>query len=195
MVSRSPFRVLFVVIGFSALAAFAQDEKDSKDSKLNPIVAARLKLFDKNNDGKISKEELPERLQRVFDRMDQNGDGVLDTKEIGRTLNRERPTRGAMSDERLVASAPEGIIIEPSIAYREGDSKAWRLDLIRPKVESETDLISSRLVLFGYLIVLVMQTMVFLVLWRPMKLSKSLRSDPGPNQSQLKRPLGRPFGT
>lgn len=43
-----------------------------------------------------------------------------------------------MSTERLLASAPDGVIVEPDIAYREGESKAWRLDLVRPQKDSDS---------------------------------------------------------
>jgi len=49
----------------------------------------------------------------------------------------QEKTEPKQSDERLLASAPDGVIIEPNLAYREGDSKAWRLDLIRPQTESD----------------------------------------------------------
>lgn len=38
--------------------------------------------FDKNGDGKLTKDEVPERMQGVFDRADANHDGVLTTDEI-----------------------------------------------------------------------------------------------------------------
>ncbi|MFT4546439.1 MAG: Ca2+-binding EF-hand superfamily protein [Verrucomicrobiales bacterium] len=37
--------------------------------------------MDKDDDGKISKEEAPERMRDRFDRMDRNGDGFLDKQE------------------------------------------------------------------------------------------------------------------
>jgi Ca2+-binding EF-hand superfamily protein len=40
--------------------------------------------FDKNHDGKISKDELPERMQGMFDRGDTNKDGFLSPDEIRR---------------------------------------------------------------------------------------------------------------
>jgi Ca2+-binding EF-hand superfamily protein len=38
--------------------------------------------FDKNRDGKLTKDELPEQMQGFFDRMDTNGDGVVDSAEL-----------------------------------------------------------------------------------------------------------------
>ncbi len=40
-----------------------------------------LKALDKNKDGKLSKEELPEAMRRFFDTLDSNHDGVLDAAE------------------------------------------------------------------------------------------------------------------
>lgn len=37
---------------------------------------------DKNGDGKISKDELPEQMQRILTRGDTNKDGALDKAEI-----------------------------------------------------------------------------------------------------------------
>lgn len=42
----------------------------------------RMMSNDKNSDGKLSKDELPERLQTMFDRVDGNTDGFLDKSEL-----------------------------------------------------------------------------------------------------------------
>ena len=38
--------------------------------------------YDKDGDGKVSKDEAPERMRSFFDRMDPNSDGFIDAKEI-----------------------------------------------------------------------------------------------------------------
>ena len=38
--------------------------------------------FDKNNDGKLQKSEVPDRQAGIFDRGDANADGVLDADEL-----------------------------------------------------------------------------------------------------------------
>jgi Ca2+-binding EF-hand superfamily protein len=48
----------------------------------------RLKEADKNKDGKFSKDELPERLQEGFDRLDRNGDGFIDEQEVRAMVER-----------------------------------------------------------------------------------------------------------
>ena len=45
-------------------------------------VVARLMAFDKNKDGKITRDELPERMQFLIDLGDTNKDGALDRDEI-----------------------------------------------------------------------------------------------------------------
>ena len=45
-------------------------------------VVARLMSFDRNNDGKLEKAELAERMYTVMDRGDANGDGCLDRSEL-----------------------------------------------------------------------------------------------------------------
>jgi hypothetical protein len=58
-----------------------------------------LSDLDKDGDGKISKDEAPERMKERFDRIDQNGDGFIDAKEQeallqmlrGRSRDGQRP--------------------------------------------------------------------------------------------------------
>ena len=45
-------------------------------------VVERIMLFDKNKDGKITKDELPERMQYLIEKGDTNKDGALDKEEI-----------------------------------------------------------------------------------------------------------------
>jgi hypothetical protein len=47
-----------------------------------------LMQFDKNSDGKLTKEELPEQAQAFFDRMDTNGDGSVDSAEMAEVRRR-----------------------------------------------------------------------------------------------------------
>jgi hypothetical protein len=55
-------------------------------------LIARLMSFDKNGDGKITRDELPERMHALIEQGDLNGDGALDRDEIRRLA--ERPRQG-----------------------------------------------------------------------------------------------------
>ena len=72
-------------------------------------VVARLMAFDKNKDGKITKDELPERMQFLIDLGDTNKDGALDRDEIkklatSRATSRRRvgPDFAPLGIERIV---------------------------------------------------------------------------------------------
>src|SRR5262249_7298877 len=55
-------------------------------------IVERLMSFDKDNDGKLTKDELPERMQGLIARGDTNKDGALDKEEIRKlasTLTRD----------------------------------------------------------------------------------------------------------
>ena len=56
---------------------------------------AAFARFDKDKDGKITKEELPENLQPMFDQLDRNKDGVISGDEIS-----QRPGGGARKSPR-----------------------------------------------------------------------------------------------
>lgn len=51
----------------------------------------RLMQFDKNADGKLGKDELPERMQAVFARGDKDGDGFLSKDEVKAIAEAPRP--------------------------------------------------------------------------------------------------------
>lgn len=49
---------------------------------------------DKDGDGKISREEAPERMAQFFDRMDANSDGFIDAEEIAEARRRREASGG-----------------------------------------------------------------------------------------------------
>jgi hypothetical protein len=66
-------------------------------------VVERIMSFDKNQDGKVTREELPERMQYLIDRGDTNKDGALDREEI-RKLAAELAKEGSP----LAGPGPQG---------------------------------------------------------------------------------------
>ena len=64
------------------------------DADARPSVVQRIKSFDKNKDGKLTKDEIPARMQQLVARHDKNKDKMLDKEELA-----------AMS-EQLAATVP-----------------------------------------------------------------------------------------
>lgn len=58
-------------------------------------LTAMLMAFDKNNDGKLGKAEVPERLQGLFARADDNKDGELTADEIKKAAAAQPQPPGA----------------------------------------------------------------------------------------------------
>ncbi len=70
----------------------------SPDELLQTLLA-----FDKNKDGKLQKDEVPERMQGLFTRGDANKDGILTTAEIrglATTQSAAAPDRGGRGEGR-----------------------------------------------------------------------------------------------
>ncbi len=57
-------------------------------------LVERLMAYDKNGDGKVTKDELPERMHGLIEQGDRNGDGALDRDEIRRLSERGPPGGG-----------------------------------------------------------------------------------------------------
>jgi hypothetical protein len=74
-------------------------------------VIERIMSFDKNKDGKVTKDELPERLHYLIDKGDINKDGALDREEITKLaadVARDRLARGRGPGRRGGRELPRG---------------------------------------------------------------------------------------
>jgi len=81
-------RLLPLALLLGAVSGTPADDKQEKAPaailKLTPEQL--LKLWDKNQNGYVDKEELPGQIQPMFDRLDQNGDASSIKKELGQLL-------------------------------------------------------------------------------------------------------------
>jgi Ca2+-binding EF-hand superfamily protein len=59
-----------------------------------------VETFDKDKDGKVSKEEAPDRLKERFDQVDTNSDGFLDQAEMRQMIERMQKAGGKAGNRR-----------------------------------------------------------------------------------------------
>lgn len=81
-----PLALMLALIPSTASAqtpVVALQQRLSAAPQVSPeMVVTRLMSFDRNQDGKVSADELSERMQAVVARADRSGDGALDAAEI-----------------------------------------------------------------------------------------------------------------
>lgn len=98
------------LVVFCAASLCADDQPDKKKagfpdlSKVTPEMF--LKRLDRNKDGFVSKQELPERLQRLFEQVDRNQDGKLDLNEVTELLEYVKEYSG-QSKSKSTKNAPD----------------------------------------------------------------------------------------
>jgi Spy/CpxP family protein refolding chaperone len=86
---------LLLVASFAAAQPPAGGRDGAAKSADADAFVARLMAFDKNKDGKLTKDEITdERLHRLFDRADTNKDGVVTREELLALFAREAPAAG-----------------------------------------------------------------------------------------------------
>ena len=69
-----------------------RDGRAGRGMRGDPI--ARLRAFDGDGDGRITREEIPEQARGMFDRVDANGDDVITEDELNAMTGRMRGGRG-----------------------------------------------------------------------------------------------------
>ena len=63
------------------LSAVGAKNAEKAISRAREAIDAQFANYDKNNDGKLQKSEVPRRLQPFFERLDKDGDGALTPQE------------------------------------------------------------------------------------------------------------------
>ena len=86
---------------------------------------ARFKQWDKNKDGKLSRDELPKQLRRNFDRVDTDKNGFISVKEHQAVVSRQRRP-GRTPQNKNVNTIRD-------IPYADNDNPRQKLDMFLPK--------------------------------------------------------------
>jgi Ca2+-binding EF-hand superfamily protein len=101
---RLPTLLLLLI----AVASIHADDKQEKTPPGNAILKMTpeqlLKLWDKNKNGFVEKDEAPPRIQAVFDQFDRNGDGKLDQSELTALLDTLKKRMAAQDTEKANAN-------------------------------------------------------------------------------------------
>ena len=113
------------ILLFAVAGTHADDKQDKAPAgaailKMTPEQL--LKLWDKNKDGFVDKEELPAQVQQLFEQFDRNGDGKLDVKELGQLLETLKKRRAQQDAQQGKAKGKNNDI------DREVDALLRRLD-------------------------------------------------------------------
>lgn len=87
------------------------DDKPAKPKK----GTFNLLSFDKNKDGKITLDEAPEQVKPMFSRMDANGDGAIDAKEIAEIRKFMQQRQAAGQGGAPPATGPGGAGRPPGV--------------------------------------------------------------------------------
>ena len=79
VISLLALLIAVAIIGFIAFRVF---RREGPSGPTPDEMVKELLAFDRNNDGQLSKDEVPERMQGLFARGDANQDGVLSKDEL-----------------------------------------------------------------------------------------------------------------
>ncbi len=102
----------------------------------SPILAQeaseQFKLWDRNQDGKLTQAELPEFLRPLFERIDANHDEFVSTEEDRQFVER-LAARQNQTPQFQAPRVPDSIQAELDVPYAGTDNPRQRLDLFLPK--------------------------------------------------------------
>jgi outer membrane protein assembly factor BamB len=114
------FLCVILVVSSAAAVAMAQPPEEPRDGGPRPParrddaaavneVVSRMMAFDKNNDGKLTRDEVSDsRMERLFDRIDANHDGVVTKEELTDWATKQASEDGGGGPPRGDMGPPDG---------------------------------------------------------------------------------------
>ncbi|WP_146851063.1 alpha/beta hydrolase fold domain-containing protein [Brevifollis gellanilyticus] len=127
--------LFLLALSLPVTAAIAQQTPPAPAER----AARMFEALDTNKDGKLSKEEMPERFRENFSRVDANSDGSISKEEHVAVLTRsqQRQDQAKKKDGSQPRPVPEGIEAQRDLAYADTDNPRQKLDLYLPKARKD----------------------------------------------------------
>ncbi|MBL9132479.1 MAG: alpha/beta hydrolase fold domain-containing protein [Verrucomicrobiaceae bacterium] len=113
----------YLIFGFLAIASVAAQQPDV------------FTTWDRNSDGKLSREELPEGARKNFERVDRDGDGFI-SKQEHEAVQSRRPQASKAAPGPAKRALPENVEARLDIAYADTENPRQRLDLYLPRTRT-----------------------------------------------------------
>ncbi|MDP6041664.1 MAG: alpha/beta hydrolase fold domain-containing protein, partial [Candidatus Latescibacteria bacterium] len=114
------WKSLIPILAIFLTPLFAQEQPANRNQTAAENFFARN---DKNKDGKLSREEFPERQRRLFNQIDTNKDGLVTLEEDVYYRNNRR---------RNTVNIPEGVTVHKDLIYGQVGERKLPLDLYLP---------------------------------------------------------------
>ncbi len=106
-----------------AVSGFAQSTK---------VESSTYDRWDKNKDGRLSRDELPANARSNFDKVDTDNSGFISREEDGAYRNRDAPQQ-----QQSASKLPPDVRVERDIAYVKNGHERHQLDLYLPRKAQE----------------------------------------------------------
>jgi acetyl esterase/lipase len=119
--------LILAIFATTAMAAAAVSAAEVPDDRADRL----WKRWDRNGDGRLTPEELPEGVRRNFDRVDRDGDGVI-SREEHRAVAARRRRQPDRKPPDLSRQWPN-VEATYDVPYAGTDNPRQRLDLYLPK--------------------------------------------------------------
>ena len=86
--------MLGIVLAVPAYAGEGKGDGKRKHKRKRPNAERIFKHFDKNEDGLLTSDEVPERAWKRIAKADEDGDGAVSKKELKKAIRKHRGKRG-----------------------------------------------------------------------------------------------------